>query len=56
MSMFLLPKTSNKKMEKIMRSFFWQGGKLKKKISLGEMGKSLQIQEKGVWVLKILGK
>jgi hypothetical protein len=34
MSMFLLPKTCVKKMEKNRRKFFWQGGKLKKKYHL----------------------
>jgi hypothetical protein len=47
MSMFLLPKTSNKKMEKIMRSFFWQGGKLKKKYHLVRWGKVYKSKKKG---------
>jgi hypothetical protein len=45
MSMFLLPKRTIKRMEKVVRRFFWQGGKIKEEISFGETGKDMQGKE-----------
>jgi hypothetical protein len=47
MSMFLLSKTTIERMEKIRRSFFWQGGKLKRKYHLVRWGKVCKAKKKG---------
>jgi hypothetical protein len=56
MLMFLLPKTTIEKMEKIRRRFFWQGGKLKKKYHLVRWDKVCKSKKKGVLGIKDLRK
>jgi hypothetical protein len=52
MSMFLLPKTSIERMEKIRR-FFWQRGKMKKNYHLVKRGKIVNPKGKEGCVSKI---
>jgi hypothetical protein len=47
MSMYLLPKTTIEKLEKIRRKFFWQGGKLRKKYHLVRWEKVCKSKKKG---------
>jgi hypothetical protein len=56
MFMFLLPKTTIKKMKKIRRRFFWQGGKLKKKYHLVRWNKVCKSKKKGGLGIKDLRK
>jgi hypothetical protein len=41
MSIYLLPKTVVYKLDKIRRSFFWQGGGVKKEIPFSQMDQNL---------------
>jgi hypothetical protein len=43
MSMFLMPLTTIKRMDRARKKFFWQGGQLKKKIPPSQVGENLQI-------------
>jgi hypothetical protein len=52
MSMFLLPETVIKRMNKSRWKFFWQGGQLKRKYHLVSW-KNICKSKKGVWVFKI---
>lgn len=45
MSMYWLPQTTVTALDRQRRSFFWQGGGQKKKISSSEMGSDLQKQK-----------
>lgn len=47
MSMYLLPKTILKRLDKTRKRFFWQGGKLKKKYHLVKWEKICLPKEKG---------
>jgi hypothetical protein len=55
MSMYLMPKTVIKRLDKNSRKFFWQVV-FKKKISLGEMAKICKLKRKGGLGIKILRK
>lgn len=52
MSMYLLPKTIIKNINVRRRAFLWQGGS-NKKISFGEIGKSVLWKEKGIGYQKL---
>jgi hypothetical protein len=56
MSMYLLPKTVIKRMDKNRRKFFWQGGSLKKKYHLVQWGKICRSKKKGGLGIKNLRK
>jgi hypothetical protein len=56
MSMYLLPKTVIKRMDKNRRKFFWQGGSLKKKYHLVQWGKVCRSKKKGGLGIKNLRK
>jgi hypothetical protein len=43
MSMFFMPLTTIKRMDRARKKFFWQGGQLKKKIPPSQVGENLQI-------------
>jgi hypothetical protein len=45
MSMYLMPKTVIKRLDKSRRKFFWQGGELKEEISSCDMAKSVQMKK-----------
>jgi len=47
MSMYLLPKTVTNKLDKLRRTFFWQGNALKRKYHLVKWDTICQIKEKG---------
>jgi hypothetical protein len=47
MSMFLLPKTMIKRMDKLRRKIFWQGESLKKKYHLVKWSKICSLKRKG---------
>jgi hypothetical protein len=47
MSMFLMPKTTMKNLDKMRRRFFWQGGSLKKKYHLVKWSKVCKDKNKG---------
>jgi hypothetical protein len=53
MSMFLLPKTTLKKMEKARKKFFWQGGQLKNKYHFVRWGKFVNPRKKVGWTSRI---
>jgi hypothetical protein len=50
MSMFLLPKTEFKRMDKGRRKFFWQGGSLKKKYHLVQWKKICRAKKGGLGI------
>jgi hypothetical protein len=56
MPMFLLPKTSIERMEKIRRRLFWQWGKMKRKYHLVKWDIIYKAKKKGVLGLKNLRK
>jgi hypothetical protein len=56
MSMFLLSKTVIKRMDKLRRKFFWQGGSLKKKYHLVKWSKICKAKKKGGLGVKNLRK
>jgi hypothetical protein len=56
MSMFLLPKTIIKRMGKVRRKFFLQGGSLKKKYHLVKWSKICRAKKKGGLGVKNLRK
>jgi hypothetical protein len=56
MSMYLLPKTVIKRMDKNRRKFFWHGGSLKKKYHLLQWGKICRSKKKGGLGIKNLRK
>lgn len=56
MSVYLLPKTTIKEMEKIRRTFFWQGGVLKKKYHLIRWPSVRKSKKKGGVGIKDLTK
>jgi hypothetical protein len=47
MSIFLIPKTNIKRMDKLRRKFFWQGGSLKRKCHLIKWSKICKNKKKG---------
>jgi hypothetical protein len=47
MPMFLLPKTVIRRMDKLRRKFFWQGGSLKKKYHLVKWSRIHKAKKKG---------
>lgn len=50
MSIYLLPKTIVKEMDKVRRTFFWQGGHAKRKYHLVKWTKYARVRKKGgVW-------
>jgi hypothetical protein len=53
MSMFLLPKTTIKNLDKQRRKFFWQGGSKKKKYHLIKWTKICKDRKKGGWGSRI---
>jgi hypothetical protein len=56
MSMFLLPRTTLKRMDKTRRKFFWQGGSVKKKYHLVRWDKICKSMKKGGLGIKDLRK
>jgi hypothetical protein len=56
MSVFLLPKTTIHKMDKIMRRFFWQGGRLKRKYQMVKWDTVCKVKKNGGMGLKNLRK
>jgi hypothetical protein len=46
-SVYSLPKTTVKKLDKIRRTFFWQGGGTKRKYRLVKWTKICKIKKKG---------
>jgi hypothetical protein len=56
MSMFLLPKTNIKNLDKPRRKFFWQGGSNKKKYHLVKWSKICKDRKKGGLGIKKLRK
>jgi hypothetical protein len=56
MSMYLLPKTVIKRMDKNRRKFFWQGGSLRKKYHLVQWNKICRSKKKGGLGIKNLRK
>jgi hypothetical protein len=56
MSMFLIPKTNIKRLDKLRRTFFWQGGQLKKKYHLVGWPKICKNKKKGGLGIKNLRK
>jgi hypothetical protein len=56
MSMFLMPLTTIKRMDKVRRKFFWQGGQLKKKYHLVKWNKICKSKKKGGLGMKNLRK
>jgi hypothetical protein len=56
MSMFLLSKTVIKRMDKLRRKLFWQGGSLKKKYHLVKWSKICKAKKKGGLGVKNLRK
>jgi hypothetical protein len=56
MSMFLIPKTNIKRMDKLGRTFFWQGGQLKKKYHLVRWTNICKNKKKGGLGIKDLRK
>jgi hypothetical protein len=56
MSMFLLPKTTLKILDKIRRKFFWQGGSVKKKYHLVKWDKICKSKKNGGLGIKNLRK
>jgi hypothetical protein len=55
-SMFLIPKTNIGRMDKLRRSFFWQGGSLKKKYNLVKWTKICGSTKKGSMGIQNLRK
>jgi mannosylglycoprotein endo-beta-mannosidase len=49
MSMYLLPKTIIKKMDRTRKRFFWQGGSIKKKYHLVKWMVVTRPKKRGVW-------
>jgi hypothetical protein len=56
MSVYLAPKTISEKIDKIRRSFFWQGGGTKKKYHLVRWDKICKSKKKGGLGIKNLRK
>jgi hypothetical protein len=56
MSIFLIPKTNKKRLDKLRRNFFWQGGQLKKKYHLIGWPKICKNKKKGGLGIKNLRK
>jgi hypothetical protein len=53
MSIFLVPKTNIKRMDKLRRKFFWQRGSLKKSTTWSGGPKYVGARRREVWELKI---
>lgn len=56
MSVYLLPKTTVNRLDKIRRSFFWQGGGTKNKYHLIKWEKNCKSKKKGGLGIKNLRK